>query len=88
MEYYYVGLESRTHAFLLEQRMKSEGMKTCEITYMPRDIMIDLCNMGLKFRDSELPQAIGVLRRFNLQGLKLYKEIVRPDRYYYHEISI
>ncbi|ABN52319.1 MAG TPA: DUF3343 domain-containing protein [Hungateiclostridium thermocellum] len=85
--YYYVGLESRTHAFLLEHRMKSEGMKTCEITYMPREIMIDLCNIGVRFKENELPKAIELLRRFNLQGLKLYKEVVRPDRYYYHEIS-
>lgn len=55
--YYYVGLESRTHAFLLEHRMKSEGMKTCEITYMPREIMIDLCNIGVRFKENELPKA-------------------------------
>lgn len=86
MEYYYVGLESRSHAFLLERRMKDQGMTTCEITYMPRDIMIDLCNMGVRFRESELSHAIDILRRSGLPGCKLYREIVRPDRYYYHEI--
>jgi len=54
---------------------------------MPREIMIDLCNIGVRFKENELPKAIELLRRFNLQGLKLYKEVVRPDRYYYHEIS-
>jgi len=73
--YYYVGLESRTHAFLLEHRMKSEGMKTCEITYMPREIMIDLCNIGVRFKENELPKAIELLRRFNLQGLNFTKRL-------------
>ena len=49
---YYVGLESKSHVFLLEQRMIDEGI-VCDITYMPRNIMIDLCNMGLKFHETE-----------------------------------
>lgn len=85
MTWYYVGLESRSHAFLLERRMKNEGI-ACEITYMPRDIMIDLCNMGVKFEEAELEKALGVLRRSGLPGCRLYVEYVQPDKFEYLEV--
>jgi len=88
MENYYVGLVSRTNVFFLEHRLKSGGVTTCEITFMPRDIMIDLCNMGVRFKEREFTQAISVLRSLGLPGLRLYREIKRPDRSYYHEVSI
>jgi len=88
MEYYYVGLMSRTYVFYLEHRMKSGGVTTCEITFMPRDIMTELCNMGVRFRERELTQAVNVLRGSGVPGLRLFREIQRPDRYYYHEVPL
>jgi len=84
---YYVALESRTHAFLLERRMKNEGIE-CEISFVPREVMSDLCNMGIKFNESVLPMAINLLRRCGLPGCRLYKEIVTPDGYIYSEVPI
>lgn len=87
MENYYVGLETRSHAFLLERRMKNEGI-ACEITYMPREIMTDLCNMGVRFKDSVLTEAINLLRYSGLPGLKLYREVTRPEGHYYYEVPL
>lgn len=87
MSNYYVGLDSRSHAFLLERRMKNEGIK-CEITFVPRDIMNDLCNMGVRFDESMLPRAVSMLRRCGLPGCRLYKETITPDGFYYHEVQI
>ncbi|OPZ90333.1 MAG: hypothetical protein BWY74_02362 [Firmicutes bacterium ADurb.Bin419] len=87
MTNYYVGLESRSHAFLLERRMKNDGIE-CEITFVPRDIMNDLCNMGVRFDESVLPKAISLLRRCGLPGCRLYKEVIRPDIINYYEVQI
>ncbi len=87
MTNYYVGLDSRSHAFLLERRMKNEGIE-CEITFVPREVMNDLCNMGVRFNESLLPEAISLLRRCGLPGCRLYKEIVKPEGFYYYEIQI
>lgn len=84
---FYVALESRSHAFLLERRMKNEGIK-CEISFLPREVMNDLCNMGIKFDESVLPEAINLLRYCGLPGCSLYKEIVTPDGYIYTEVQI
>ncbi|TYQ15540.1 UNVERIFIED_CONTAM: uncharacterized protein DUF3343 [Acetivibrio alkalicellulosi] len=87
MESYYAGVESRSHSFILERRMKDEGI-VCEITYMPRQIMTDLCNLGVKFKDEYLNQAIDIIRHSGLPGCKLYREIVRPEGNYYYDVHI
>lgn len=87
MTNYYVGLDSRSHAFLLERRMKNEGIE-CELTFIPREVMSDLCNMGVRFGESSLPAAINLLRRCGLPGCRLYKDIVRPDGCTYYEMQI
>jgi len=87
MTNYYVALESRSHAFLLERRMKKEGIK-CEISFVPREIMSDLCNMGIKFDESEYLKSISLLRACGLPGCKLYKETVMPDEFLYDEVQI
>ncbi|WP_010244027.1 DUF3343 domain-containing protein [Acetivibrio cellulolyticus] len=84
---YYVGLESRSYAFLLERRMKIEGIE-CEISFVPREIMNDLCNMGVRFGESVLPKAVNLLRQCGLPGCRLYKEIVEPDGFNYFELQI
>lgn len=87
MTNYYVGLESRSHAFLLERRMKNEGIE-CEISFVPREIMNDLCNMGIKFSDNVLPNAVNLLRRCGLPGCRLYKEVVKSHGATYTEVQI
>jgi len=86
MEYYYTALQSRTHAFLLERRMKSEGI-VCDLAFMPRPIMMDLCNMGVKFDNHEFERAIGVIRRAGLPGCHVYKETTTPTDSTYEEID-
>jgi hypothetical protein len=65
--------------------MKNEGIE-CELTYMPRVIMTDLCNMGVKFADTELPMAFDTIRRSGLPGCRIYKEIVTHAGYDYAEV--
>ena len=85
MSYCYTLLQSRSHAFILDQRMKNEGFG-CELTYMPREIMKDLCNLGVRFDERELPKALNILRITGLPGCRLYREIVEPHQCIYEEI--
>lgn len=82
---YYATVETRSHAFLLERRMKDEGV-ACEIASIPRQLMEDLCNIGVKFSEMALPMAIGVIKRSGLPGSKVYKEVVYPDYCQYFEV--
>jgi len=84
---YYVALESRAHAFLLERRMKNEGIE-CEIAFVPREVMKDLCNMGVRFDESVFDRAINLLRFCGLPGCRLYKEVLTSDGYIYNEVQI
>lgn len=87
MDYYYAGVEIRSHAFILERTMKDKGIK-CEITYMPRELMTELCNLGVKFQHEHLEESTDLLRRLALPGCKVYKEVITPDRIYYYDIHI
>lgn len=55
---------------------------------MPRDITKDLCNMGVKFDESQLPAAVDIIRRTGLPGCRLYKEIISPSSSKYIEVGI
>jgi hypothetical protein len=85
MERYYVAFQTRSQAFLMEQRLKNEGI-ACELTYMPREIMRDLCNMGVRFGDSQYEKAVQVIRRSGLPGCRIYKETVYPKGSKYTEV--
>ena len=87
MTNYYVALDSRSHAFLLERRMKSEGIE-CEISFVLRAVMNAIWNMGVKFGESVLDRAINLLRYCGLPGVRLYREIVTPSGYIYSEVQI
>lgn len=87
MTLYYVALQSKTHAFLLEKRMRGEGV-TCELTYMPRQIMSDVCNMGVRFEEIEFPKAVVVIKKSGLPSCRLYKEIITPMDCTYVEIGL
>lgn len=84
---YYVALMSRSHAFLLERRLKNEGV-ICELAFMPREIMFDLCNMGVMFRECELHKALPVLRRSGLPGCRLFREVLDSEGSIYQEMQI
>lgn len=86
MGYYYAALQSRSHAFLLERRMKDEGVE-CELSFMPRQIMTDLCSMGVRFEERELRGALRVLCRAGLPGCKLYRESTEPWGSAYTEVA-
>jgi len=86
MAYYYVALQSKTHAFLLENRLMAERIQ-CEITYMPRQIMMDLCNLGVKVHENYLQQALQILKNCGLPGIKVYLEIITSDNSSYEKIS-
>lgn len=87
MTYYFVALQTRSQAFILERRLKQEDVK-CELTYMPREIMKDLCNMGVKFEESELRRASDIIRRSGLPGCQVYRETVEPNRCFYTLVDL
>lgn len=82
MALYYISFPTKSQAFLMERRLKIEGI-ACELTYMPRELMTDLCSMGVRFDESEYAKAINGIRRSGLPGCKLYKEFMssRGSRY-------
>lgn len=85
MTYYYTALQSRSHAFILERRLKTEGVQ-CELSYMPRQILRDLCNMGVKFVERDLARAAEIIKRSGLPGARLYKETLNPRGSQYTEV--
>lgn len=86
MPYFYTVHPTRSQAFLLERRLKDQGV-ICELSYMPREIMIDLCNLGVKFPESEFGRAINIIRRAGLPGSKVYKEVVNSSNSEYFKVE-
>ena len=74
MGYCYISVPARSQSFLVERRIKNEGLY-CEITYMPREIMTELCNMGVRFDESILINVLDVLRRSGIPSLKVFREL-------------
>lgn len=87
MTYYYVAFSTRSQAFLLERRLKAEGVP-CELSYMPREIMTDLCNMGVRFDERDFRRAANSITRSGIPGCRLYKEVMEAERNYYVEVEI
>jgi hypothetical protein len=83
---YYTLLQSRTHALVLGHKFTLEGTP-CELTYMPREIMKDHCNLGIRFTENQYPQAINIIRRSGLPGCKVYQEYMSPNGCIYQEID-
>jgi hypothetical protein len=84
---YYILPESRSQAFLIERRMKGEGI-LCEIAFIPRDISFSPCNMGVKFGETQCWMAIDLLKRSGLPGCMLYKEVVSARECLYYKIEL
>lgn len=87
MTNYYVALQAKSHAFLLEQRMKQKGIQ-CELAFLPREIMKDLCSMGVKFNESVLDIAVHVIKSCGLPGIRLYKAVMQSDGCKYSEVTL
>lgn len=68
----YTLVQTKTHAFLLESRFRQEGI-LCELTNMPRDIMSDMCNLGVRFSEADLDAAMDVIRKCRLPGCKVFR---------------
>jgi len=87
MNYYYTVLQSKSHSLILEHRMRIQYIE-CELVYLPREIMKDLCNMGVRFDERYLNRAVEVIKHSGLPGCKIYMETVYPNSNKYIEISI
>lgn len=77
MHFYYAATATRSQALLLERRMQLEGIQ-CEIAYMPRSIMTDLCNLGVKFPEHEFQRALYSIYKAALPNSRIYKEVIYP----------
>jgi hypothetical protein len=86
MTLYYTLLQSRTHALILGNKFALENIPY-ELTYIPRELSRDLCNLGVRFTENYYPQAITVIRRSGLPSCKLYREYVSPEGNSYQEID-
>lgn len=87
MTQYYVTLQTKSHAFLLERRMKQMGIK-CSLVFLPREIMKDLCSMGVSFYEDESRKAIEAVKNSGLPDFKVYKAITLQDSTKYMEIPL
>lgn len=87
MIYYYTVLQSKSHSLILQHRMRTQNIE-CELVYLPREIMKDLCNMGVRFEERYLKGALDVIRQSGLPGCKVYMELVNPNSNKYVEIPI
>ena len=87
MTNYYVALQTKSQAFLLEQRMAHQGIK-CELISIPREIMKDLCNMGVRISEDVYPKAVQLVKNSGLPGCKLYKETLFSNKRIYDEIPL
>ena len=87
MGFYYTVLQSRSHAFILERRLKNEGID-CELVFIPKEITMDLCNMGVRFKDIDFGRVINVIKHAGLPECRVYLETVFPNHSQYLEIPI
>lgn len=87
MTYYYVILQSKSHAFILERRMKQQGMD-CDLVFIPRPIMKELCNMGVRFDEYNFYRAVDSIRNCGLPGFRVYAETLHPDSAEYVELNL
>jgi hypothetical protein len=82
---YYTLVQSKSHAFLLESRFRQEGIQ-CELTNVPRNIVTDLCSLGIRFTDADPDAALDVVRRCRLPGCKVFREVRNGGGILYEEV--
>lgn len=74
MDYCYAVSPTRSHVLLLENRMKMNGI-IYELTYLPRDIMSDMCTMGIKYPAYETERVNALFWGMRLSGYRFYREV-------------
>lgn len=86
MLFYYVVPQSKTHAFLLDRKLKETGIP-CDLCYIPRPISTGVCNMGVKIAEKNYTDAVNVIRRSGLPGCRIYMETINADSSAYYEMN-
>jgi len=87
MEFYYVAMKTRSHAFYLEEQMRIQNIQ-CELTYLPAEITGDMCAMGVRFPGDELEKAAYVLNLCGLPGCRVYKLINSAGGYAFSQVML
>lgn len=87
MKTYYIVLQSKSHAFILERRFKEANI-ICDLTYLPRQIMNGPCNLGVRFTEMHLPEVTSILRNSGLPGCRVFAENITQNGCSYYEIII
>ncbi|NLK86313.1 MAG: DUF3343 domain-containing protein [Clostridiaceae bacterium] len=87
MNQYIAVPQSKTHAFLLAERLKNAGV-TCSICYIPAQISNGPCSMGVRFSEKYFIICRRVIRESGLPGCRLYKEVINANASEYYEQTI
>lgn len=87
MNHYIAVPQSKTHAFLLAERLKTAGV-LCGICYVPGQISNGPCSMGVKFGEKYLASGKRVIKESGLPGCRLFKEVIDTNSSEYYEIAI
>jgi hypothetical protein len=87
MNHYIAVPQSKTHAFLLAERLRTAGV-TCGICYIPRQISSGPCSMGVKFSEKYAACGRRVIRESGLPGCRLFLEVIHANNSEYHEVAL
>jgi len=71
----YISFTIHTHAFLIERSLKQNSIP-CEMTYLPRDIIPEPCNLGVRFDEYYTEYVKAILRQSKIPKMRMYKEVV------------
>lgn len=74
MACFFVAFQTRTHAFIAENRLRNAGI-SCEITHLPGRIAADLCNVGVRVPQNCFQPALDVLKNSGINGYRLFREV-------------
>lgn len=78
MAYFFVAFQTRTHAFITENRLRNSGV-VCEITYLPGRLMMDLCNVGVRVPQGYFQQTVNILKASGINDYRLFREVQGPN---------
>lgn len=84
---YYIAFQSRTHAFIMEERLKRAGI-ACELTYLPSSLTVSSCNIGIRLLQVNHAVTTALLKSSGLPGIRLFQEKLHQDQLSYVEIQV
>lgn len=87
MCFYYTVLKSKSHAFMLDNRLRTQQIGS-ELAYIPRELINDMCSMGVRFKEADLSAAVEAIKNLGLPGVRVYKEVMQPGGCQYIEVQI